>query len=341
MPPRRLTQRQKRRIQQIQERRRGRLESRIEKAAAGSEDEPPRDGRVVARHGSNLAVDAGNGALYHCRFRQNLGQLVCGDRVCWHRTGDGEGVVTAILARESLLSRPDYSGREKALAANITQLVVVIAPEPEPNEYLVDQYLVAVETLGVKGLIAINKIDLLAAEPKTALLARFGLYAEIGYPVIGISARQTHGLDPLASRLRGETSILVGQSGVGKSSLINSLLPDREIQTGKLSAATGLGRHTTSATTLYSLPDGGEIIDSPGVRSFRLPRLDRRRLEQGFRELRTYLGRCRFRDCRHREEPGCALRQAVSDGAIDPRRLQNFLHIAEHLEASTAPGSAG
>jgi ribosome biogenesis GTPase len=234
------------------------------------------------------------------------------------------------LDRTSVLSRPDYSGRDKALAANITQLVVLLAPNPEPSEYLIDQYLVAAETIGVQGLIAINKIDLLGGADRTAFFERFAVYARIGYAVVPVSARQHGGLDPLVPTLKGQTSILVGQSGVGKSSLVKALLPDRQIQIGKLSRATGLGRHTTSTTTLYTLPQGGELIDSPGVRSFRLGQLDQQQLERGFREFSPYLGKCRFSDCSHQPEPGCALQEAVASGKLDRRRLENFLHMAEN-----------
>jgi ribosome biogenesis GTPase len=331
MSGRRLTKRQRQRIRQIQERRKRRLGHRVEEALAHGGEAPPREGRVITRHGVNLVVEDLVGDLHHCLFRQNLGQVVCGDRVVWHSTGKGEGVVSAVLDRTSVLSRPDYSGRDKALAANISQLVVVLAPTPEPSEYLVDQYLVAAETIGVRGLLVINKIDLLDAAERTGLLERFAVYAAIGYPLIAVSARQTGGLAPLLPALRSQTSILVGQSGAGKSSLVKALLPNLGIQIGKLSQATGLGRHTTSATTLYRLPGGGKLIDSPGVRSFRLGQLDRQQLGQGFREFRPYLGRCRFSDCSHQSEPGCALRAAVTAAEVDRRRLENFLHMAADL----------
>jgi len=337
MSGRRLTKRQRQRIRQIQDQRKKRLEHRLEEALAHSGEAAPEEGRVVTRHGVNLVVEDLHGTLHHCLFRQNLGQVVCGDRVVWQATGTGEGVVSAVLDRSSALSRPDYSGRDKALAANITQLVVVLAPNPEPSEYLVDQYLVAAEAIGLQGLVAINKIDLLSNAERTQFLERFAVYAAIGYPLIPVSARRHGGLEPLLPALRGQTSILVGQSGVGNSSLVKALLPDLEIQIGKLSQATGLGRHTTSATTLYALPEGGELIDSPGVRSFRLGRLERRQLELGFREFRPYQGRCRFSDCSHRSEPGCALQAAVAAGAVDGRRLQNFLHMADDLAHLARP----
>ena len=287
------------------------------------------EGRVVTRHGRNLVVADSEQNLFLCLFRQNIGHVVCGDRVVWHTTGPGEGVVTALLERESVLARPDYSGREKPLAANLTQLVIVIAPEPEPSEYLLDQYLVTAEVIGEPALICVNKIDLLSPEARPAFLERFERYERIGYPLALVSAKHDHGLDPLIEQLTGETSILVGQSGVGKSSLINALLPDQQIQIGRLSEATGLGKHTTSSTTCYDLPQGGYLIDSPGVRSFRLYKLERSELEAGFREFHPYLGKCQFRDCRHEQEPGCAIKEAVENGEIDAQRLQNFLHLAE------------
>lgn len=331
MPGRRLTKQQQRRIRHIQDKRKKRLERCVDDAIGQIDEGVPQEGRVITRHGVNLAVQDPEGALYHCLFRQNLGQVVCGDRVVWQPTGEREGVVSAVLDRTSVLSRPDYSGRDKPLAANISQLVVVLAPSPEPSEYLVDQYLVAAETIGIEGLIAINKIDLLEGTDREQLLQRFAVYSRIGYPVTAVSARQRGGLEPLLPRLEGHTSILVGQSGVGKSSLVKALLPDREIQIGKLSQATGLGRHTTSATTLYTLAQGGELIDSPGVRSFRLGRLERQQLERGFREFQPYLGKCRFSDCSHQPEPGCALQEAVAAGLIDARRMENFLHMADNL----------
>ncbi len=331
MAKRRLTQRQQRRIQSIQERRRKRLAEKADQKLAQAEGGPQK-GVVITRHGQNLVVADEADRLYHCLWRRNVGHIICGDHVVWQPTGDNSGVVTALLERRSVLARPDYSGREKPLAANITQLVVLLAPQPEPSEYLLDQYLVTAETIGVKALIAFNKSDLLEPEAAHRLDQRFGHYERIGYPLIRISARFAQGLEPLVQRLVDETSILVGQSGVGKSSLVNALLPDQDIQVGQLSRATGLGRHTTSATTRYRLPEGGYLIDSPGVRSFRLVELSRPQLERGFREFIPFLGHCRFSDCRHREEPECALRRAVEEGAIERRRLENFLHLAQQQE---------
>ncbi|MFD2110669.1 ribosome small subunit-dependent GTPase A [Thiorhodococcus fuscus] len=328
MPKRRLSERQIERIRTIQERRRERLAARTDAVLAESDAESePQEGRVVVRHGANLAVEDDKGQIVHCLSRQNIGHPVCGDRVVWQVTGEGQGVVTAIQPRTTLLSRPDFNGRDKPLAANLTRLVILIAPEPAPSGYLVDQYLVAAELMGVEAMIVGNKMDLLDADAQVAFKTQFSHYAAIGYETHWVSLREPESLGQLIARLARETSILVGQSGVGKSSLVKALLPDREIQIGRLSKATGLGRHTTSAATCYRLSGDGSLIDSPGVRSFRLGAIDRDGLHRGFREFKPHIGQCRFTDCDHAHEPDCAIREAVESGSIAPERLANFHHL--------------
>ncbi|MCG8035479.1 MAG: small ribosomal subunit biogenesis GTPase RsgA [Candidatus Thiodiazotropha taylori] len=329
MAKRRLTNQQRNRIKAIQDKRRQRLDQRANQALSSAAEQPEQEGMVIIRHGATLGIDDGSGSIYRCQTRQNIGHPVCGDRVIWQQVDEHSGVVTALQPRESVLSRPDYSGRQKPLAANISQLVIVLAPKPEPSGYLLDQYLVTAETIKIPPLIAINKIDLLTEETESAFIDQFEIYARIGYPIINISAKREHGLDTLIDHLKHETSILLGQSGVGKSSLINALLPDHDIETGRLSEATGLGRHTTSAATCYNLPQGGKLIDSPGVRSFRLTDLSREELEQGFAEFRPYIGQCRFHNCTHGHEPDCAIRAAVERGEIDRLRLENFLRLSK------------
>ncbi len=331
MPRRRLSERQLERIRAIQERRRQRLEDRRDSVLESLDEVEPRDGLVVVRHGANLAVEDDAGALHHCVTRRNIGHPVCGDRVIWQPSGDGTGVVTALQHRDNALSRPDFSGRDKPLAANLSLLAVVVAPQPPPSGYLVDQYLVAAELIGVRALLVAGKMDLLDDAEQAGFLDGLAHYQAIGYPVCPISTKGQPGLGALTDHLTGQTAILLGQSGVGKSSLVQALLPDQAIQVGRLSKATGLGRHTTSAATCYRLPDDGRLIDSPGVRSFRLTGLSLTQLERGFRDLSPLLGRCRFRDCRHGEEPGCAVRKAAEHGLIDTRRVDNFLHLRDSL----------
>lgn len=332
MAQRRLTDQQRARISRIQEQRRQRASEEAENALSAADDEA-HEGIVIIRHGRNLLVANERQHLVPCLFRQNLGQIVCGDRVIWHQTGDNEGVITALQPRTTLLSRPDYSGREKALAANLTQLLIVAAPEPPPTGYLLDQYFAAAENIGLEAVLLLNKADLLTTDHP--LRQNAATYAEIGYTVIEVSSKQMSGMHKLQQQLQHQTSMLVGQSGVGKSSLVNALLPEQDIAVGQLSESSGLGKHTTSSATLYFLPQGGYLIDSAGVRSFRLMITERRQLEKGFREFHDYLGSCRFSDCSHTHEPGCALIEAVEEGAISPWRLRHFLQMAKNLGKKT------
>lgn len=336
MAGRRLSQHQRERILQTQERRRQRLNERIARhtytlgdGSLGAEQ----SGLVIANYGATLIVEDSEGELYRCAVRQHLGLPVCGDRVIWQTAGPGQGVVSAVEPRRSLLSRPDYSGRPKPMAANIDQVAVVLAPRPAWQEQLIDAYLVTIATLEVTPLLVANKMDLLAAAGRRELETRLAVYQRLGYPILFASTCSAPGLDALCARLAGRTSILVGQSGVGKSSLVKTLLPDRDIRIRDLSQATGLGAHATSTATLYHLPFGGALIDSPGVRSFTPLALETADLERGFIEFLPYRGQCRFSDCSHTTEPGCALLAAVAQGAIDPQRLHSYYHLRKTLQS--------
>ncbi len=324
---RRLSDQQKKRIAQIQEHRRQRSAAQAESASSDDFAGEAQSGRVVVRHGSNLVLRAADGRVVPASFRANLGEVVCGDNVVWQATENGQGVVTAVAPRVNALSRPAFGGRDKAIAANLSLLVVVLAPEPEPSGFLVDQYLVAAQRIGIDGLLCLTKADLLDEAGRENFRQRFALYEAIGYPVVQISSKQAHGLQPLLERLRGQTSILVGQSGVGKSSLVNAMIADGPAREGSLSTSTGHGRHTTSAASLYSLASGGELIDSPGVRSFRLGQLTQAELERGFREFLPYLGQCRFHNCVHLAEPECAISAAEQHGALSATRLATYRQL--------------
>jgi ribosome biogenesis GTPase len=337
MAGRRLTQRQQEQIRRGQERHRERADQRPESwdnAGLGLE----RTGLVIAHHGQTLVVEDEAGQLYRCAARQNLGRMACGDRVVWQTSGAGEGVIVAVSERRSLLTRPDYHGQPRPVAANLDAVAVVLAPEPEPSESLIDRYLVAITLIDVQGLLVLNKLDLLDAPALAALRERLEPYRRIGYPLLLASSHTAQGLNDLRIWLRGRTSLLAGQSGVGKSSLIKALLPDRQIRIQAVSQVTGHGAHTTSGSTLYPLPDGGALIDTPGVRSFELGEIRLNDLDRGFMDIAPYLGRCRFSDCRHEAEPDCALRQAVAGGAIAPRRLDSYRQLRAALEAAAKPG---
>lgn len=337
MAKRKLTRQQAWRIQKIQEerlqraRRKGIDLDQIDDEQLG----PPRAGLVVTNFGTALEVEGDDGKLYRCRMRQNLELLVPGDRVIWHGIGQStEGVVTALQPRCSLLARPDARGELRPLAANIDQILVVAAPRPAYSTDLIDQYLVAAESTGIIPVIVFNKVDLLQEVQEHGQVERdLARYEAIGYRVLRASTVAQHGLDELIAALQNKVSVFVGQSGVGKSSLVQALLPTESINVGALAKRTGLGRHTTSAARYYRLSCGGAIIDSPGVREFALWHMAAAELAQGFAEFRPFLGSCRFRDCSHRHEPGCALLQALADGAISAERLASFHRMA----ASEAP----
>jgi len=331
MAKRKLTNRQQSHVERIQEKRRLKHEANAASNTALDSKSDNHKGRVIIRHGQNLIIRTETDELKYCLFRQNIGHLVCGDHVLWQETNDNKGVVTAILPRETTLSRPDFSGNNKAIASNVSLLVVVLAPKPAPAGYLLDQYLIAAELNQIDILIAVNKADLVEADKEDAFYAQFKEYENIGYPVIKVSAKSDHGLDELVDALKPHTSILVGQSGVGKSSLINALIPNQHSQEGRLSTLKDYGRHTTSTTTLFQLPTGGEIIDSPGVRSFRLGELSLNQLESGFKEFSPFLRQCKFSNCMHQSEPGCAIQEAVEQGDISQKRLGIFLNMAEEM----------
>ncbi len=293
---------------------------------------PLSDGRVVASYGKRLLVEDESGTRRPAFIGRRGLKVVCGDRVRWREPDDGgEVAVLELMPRDTELSRPDSRGRPEILAANIDQVVVVCAPEPAPDPFIIDRYLAAAEVMGATALVACNKSDLAGAVQAVSLAE----FEAVGYPALRVSARAAHGLDALRDELAGHSSILVGQSGVGKSSLLNALLPGTEIATAQVSAATGEGRHRTTATTLYPLPGGGVLLDSPGVRDFAPALGDPRLAAAGFREIVEAATHCRFANCRHMREPGCAVKEGVEAGAISARRYESYrrlLRLTEDLQ---------
>lgn len=327
-----LNQRQLERIRRRQEALAGRG------GQGGSEEPRPANlgpeepGVVISHFGQQLEIEAlvgdRRGATFRCHQRANLEPLVAGDRVIW-RQGEPRGVVEALLPRRNLLTRPSPYAGLRPVAANIDNIVVVIAPLPTPFANLIDRYLVAGEHMGVSPMLVLNKVDLLDDAARGAIDALLGTYQRIGYRVSRVSSKTGAGLDALREALKAHTSIFVGQSGVGKSALVNALLPGVETLEGELSAAQVKGRHTTTAARLFHFPEGGDLIDSPGIREFGLGHLEPAELLAGFVEFRPFLGHCRFRDCRHEGEPGCRLREALERGEIAEERMESFRQILQ------------
>ena len=284
-------------------------------------------GLVIVNYGKNQLVEAASGDIYRCVARRGLPQIVCGDKVEWQLTGESAGVIETILPRHSVLLRANGSDKSRPLATNIDQVIIEAALEPALDYFLIDKYIVAADLAQAEPLIIINKSDLIRPEDRSRIESLISEYRSIGYTTLLTSALENTGIEEFSNCLAGKTSILVGQSGVGKSSLIKRLLPDRDIVTGRLSAASGLGKHTTTSTTLYHLPHGGKLIDSPGVRDFHLGRIVDAELGNGFREFRPWLGQCKFNDCRHLSEPGCAINAAVAAGNILKRRMESYRRL--------------
>lgn len=329
MAKRRLSQQQSRRIEQG---RRRRQQQGSQAGVHGGGLGPEAVGLVVAGYGHLLAVEDDQGRIHNCTARRQLPQPVAGDRVRWQVAAPGQGIIVHVEPRRSELARRDRRGRARALAANVELVIVVCASRPPLNEFLIDRYLVAVVAMGVEPLIVLNKVDLLSPSERSATLSRLEPFTAQGVAVVPASARTAHGMDQLLRHLRQRTAVMVGQSGVGKSSLVSALVPDREVAVSALSESTGLGTHTTTNACLYHLEGGACLIDSPGVRGFE-PTISAGDLELAFPELSPALGRCRFADCNHTVEPGCALRQAVSEGRVDSRRFRSYLKLQEELRA--------
>lgn len=284
-------------------------------------------GRIVAAFGRHYEVELDDGRIANGIPRGKKSPYACGDRVSLGPLHDSEAQILAHAPRSSLLYRSDQ-WKQKMIAANATQIVLVVATEPGFSDELISRALVAVRHQHMRAVIVLNKCDLTAALP--AARAQLAPYAAIGVPVVELSA--LNDASALAPLLAGQVSVLVGQSGMGKSTLTNALIPGAAAATREISTALDSGKHTTTHARLYRLPGGGELIDSPGLQEFGLAHLTRGEIELGFAEFVDHLGHCRFRDCRHENEPDCAIKAAVAAGKIDARRLAHFTTIANEGE---------
>lgn len=290
-------------------------------------------GTVLSRFGQHADIETTEGEILRCNIRRTINSLITGDKIFWRRAkhSDNElkGVIETVEPRRSELKRPDYYDGLKPVAANIDQIVVVSAILPTLTPTIIDRYLVAAEDVEIPVILVLNKIDLIDADLQEAVDEIIIMYENLGYTFLKVSADTQEGLATLQQHLKDKVSIFVGQSGVGKSSLTNALLPNVNIATTEISENSGLGQHTTTVSRLYHFPHGGDLIDSPGIRDFGLWHLSPERVTWCFKEFRDYLGGCKFRDCKHLNDPGCAIREAVESGEINELRFESYHRILE------------
>jgi ribosome biogenesis GTPase len=281
---------------------------------------------VIATYSRRMRLRLGDGRHVDARIKGKRLRPVCGDRVVVEVIpGEKEWLITGIEPRRNALSRPNLRGQAEVLAANIDVLIVVAAFSPQPDWFIVDRYLSAAEQMGIDAIIVVNKAD--AANDPGEHDRTLDEYAAIGYSTLLVSARTGRNLASLLSLLNERVGILVGQSGVGKSSIINRLLDTEVLPTAEISEKRGEGRHTTVNSVLLELAGGGALIDSPGVRDFAPALGSEDEVAGGFREIVELAGRCRFANCRHLREPDCAVKAAVDSGAMSPRRYESYKRL--------------
>ncbi|MEX2120511.1 MAG: ribosome small subunit-dependent GTPase A [Pirellulales bacterium] len=291
-------------------------------------------GRVLSIHGLVSSVEAEDGAIYQCATRRLLKTLAtdqrhvvaAGDRVLFRPAQGQEGVIERIEPRHGILSRATR-GRQHVLVANVDQLVIVAsAAEPYLKPNLIDRFLVSAEQGGLQACIVINKVDLVDAASLAALV---GVYSQMGYQVLLVSARTEQGVPRLRRAMAARQSVITGQSGVGKSSLLNAVQPGLGLAVAEVSADSQKGRHTTTTARLLPLEGGGYVVDTPGIRQFQLWDVIPQEIAGCFRDLRPLVSRCDFPDCTHTHEAGCAVKDAVADGWLDARRYESYRHLYE------------
>lgn len=288
-----------------------------------------REALVLVSYGNRGIIEYGDGTRADCEYRRSVGRPYCGDRVEIDDMDGTTNIVTAISTRNNEFARANARKQKQVIAANLDQVLIVIAPQPEPSTDLVERYLVAVHSLGIQPVIVVNKAELMDSgeNSTTGPLSRLAEYRELGYTVLTTSCKGAPGIDTMHKVLTGKTSILVGQSGVGKSSLVNELIPDLDLQTGELSRVTGKGTHTTTTTIMYKLTCGGRLVDSPGVWEYGLWHMEQAELVDGFTDFHPFLGECRFNDCRHAGEPSCAITEAVEQDKIRKWRYESYRRL--------------
>ena len=335
MSKRRLSKQQQLRIAEKQKKEVNSVEQRGDSAPAIRNK---CNGRVISHFGRQLEVESlrpeDRGHVLRCHQRTNLPPLVTGDLVVWEQDSNASGVIVAAEQRRSLFVRPDTTGKPKPVAANIDVVLVVFAVIPEAFMNLIDRYLVAIEGLGLQALLVLNKIDLLkglSEADRGSLDNMLTIYGKLDYRVFQVSTETGAGISELEAALNGKTTVLVGQSGVGKSSLVNRLGLRDVAGVGELSRGKSKGTHKTSTARLFHLKHC-DLIDSPGIREFHLGHVSPQELLAGFREMREPASHCNFRDCSHQREPGCAIQAALANGRINQERLDSYFRILNSIE---------
>jgi len=289
---------------------------------------------IIATFSRRMRLRLTDGREVEARIKGKKLKPVCGDRVIAEAiSNESDWLITDIQTRDNFLNRPNMRGQTEILAANIEILIVVAAGAPEPDWFIVDRYVSAAESMGIPAAVVYNKTDL--EYPDSIITSALGDYSQVGYPALRCSAKTGAGIDKLQSVIDNRTAIIVGQSGVGKSSIINRLVNREQQRTAEVSDKTGEGRHTTVNSMMLSLPDGGTVIDSPGVRDYAPALESASHVIHGFREIEKAGHNCRFANCRHLREPGCAVKAAVENKTISDRRYESYrrlLALTEKLE---------
>ncbi len=347
MSKRKLNRQQTWRAEKIQQERSDRAlkkERNLSRQIQSGEFSSEQQGLVICRYSKHFEIEAlegdDQGNIHRCVTRANINSIVAGDLVVWRAGTEQTGIIESRHPRKSLLERPDNFGKLKPVAANVDQMLILIACQPKPQVNLIDRYLVAAQLMNIRPIIVLNKADLIDDDNRGELEALLSTYQTLGYKTVKIvsSRHQDPQLTQLPEHIKQRTSIVVGQSGVGKSSLINTLLPEAKLEVGPLSAQTGEGTHTTIKAKLFHLHDGGQLIDSPGIRDFSLWHIDEEQLQQGFIEIADRISNCKFRDCKHENEPNCAIVTAAENGEIHPNRFASYERIKAAILDQQARG---